>query len=168
MCSCCISFFPGDLSFTWVSHFNSSERDTHFLGHFWRSVWKLLCTSLYMSIAYHPQTDGKTEITNLVLGNMLWSLVRNNFKFWDSKMCITKFAHNHATNHSSSFFPLKVVYGLILRCPLDLIPLPDRVHIYGQASDFVIISTPFMRRLKIIYKPQWPYTKKMLIRSCSR
>lgn len=114
-----------------------SDRETRFLGHFWRSLWKLLRTSLDMSSAYHPQTDGQTEVTNRALGNLLRCLVGDNIKSWDTKLCQAEFAHNHALNRSLGFSPFRVVYGLQPRCPLDLSTLPDKTRCHGQAVDFV-------------------------------
>ncbi|GJS67294.1 putative reverse transcriptase domain-containing protein [Tanacetum coccineum] len=40
-----------------------SDRDGKFMSHFWKSLNKALGTRLYMSIAYHPETDGQSERT---------------------------------------------------------------------------------------------------------
>lgn len=114
-----------------------SDRDTRFLSHFWRSLWKLLGTSLDMSTAYHPQTDGQTEVTNRSLGNLLRCLVGDNIKSWDSKLSQAEFAHNHALNRSLGYSPFQVVYGIMPRCPLDLATTPDLTRHHGEAVDFV-------------------------------
>nr|GEW99884.1 transposon Ty3-G Gag-Pol polyprotein [Tanacetum cinerariifolium] len=47
------------------------DRDPRFASNFWRSLQKALDTSLDMSIAYHPQTDGQSERTIQTLEDML-------------------------------------------------------------------------------------------------
>lgn len=114
-----------------------SDRDSRFLSHFWRSLWKLLRTSLDMSSAYHPQSDGQTEVTNRSVGNLLRCLVGENIKSWDSILCKAEFAYNHAVNRSTSFSPFRVIYGLVPRGPIDLGVIPDATRDHGQAADFV-------------------------------
>jgi hypothetical protein len=60
-----------------------SDRDTEFIGHFWRTLWKKLGTDLSFISTYHPQIDGQTEVVNKSLGNLLRSLVTEYHNHWD-------------------------------------------------------------------------------------
>nr|GEU84074.1 putative mitochondrial protein [Tanacetum cinerariifolium] len=44
-----------------------SDKDSVFLSHFWQSLFKILKVELKVSTAYHPQTDGQTEVVNKCL-----------------------------------------------------------------------------------------------------
>jgi hypothetical protein len=61
-----------------------SDRDTKFIGNFLRTLWKKMGTNLFFSSSYHPQTDGKTEVVNRSLGNLLRSLVAEHHSSWDN------------------------------------------------------------------------------------
>ena len=59
------------------------DRDVKFTGHFWHTLWKKMNTELSYSSAYHPQTDGQTEVVNRSIGKLLRSLVGENSRMWD-------------------------------------------------------------------------------------
>uniref|UniRef100_A0A251SVV5 Putative reverse transcriptase domain-containing protein n=1 Tax=Helianthus annuus TaxID=4232 RepID=A0A251SVV5_HELAN len=114
-----------------------SDRDTRFLSHFWRSLWKMVNTQLNFSSAYHPQTDGQTEVVNRSLGNLLRCLVGDHVKAWDQKLCQAEFAHNHAVNRSTGYSPFQIVYSSQPRGPLDLMSLPVSGSVPKKVQDFV-------------------------------
>jgi hypothetical protein len=60
-----------------------SDRDTKFIGHLWRTLWKKLGIDLSFISAYHPQTDGQTKVMNKIFGNLLRSLVTKHHSQWD-------------------------------------------------------------------------------------
>lgn len=59
-----------------------SDRDKVFTSSFWRHLFKLQGTTLLMSSAYHPQTDGQSEAVNKCLEMYLRCLVYENPKLW--------------------------------------------------------------------------------------
>ncbi|KAH9735062.1 Endonuclease [Citrus sinensis] len=105
-----------------------SDWDTRFLSHFWKTLWKLTNTRLNFSSAYHPQTDGQTEVVNRSLGNHLRSLVGDNLKMWDQKLYQVEFTYNRAVKRSTGLSPFQVNYGYNPRAPIDLAPVPDLVR----------------------------------------
>ena len=65
------------------------------------------------------------------------SWIVDNIKSWDTKLGQAEFAHNHATNRSTTFSPFHVVYGLVPRGPLDLTTTPEKTRHHGEAIDFI-------------------------------
>jgi alpha-ketoglutarate-dependent taurine dioxygenase len=83
-----------------------------FIGNFWRTLWKKLGTNLSFSSAYHPQTDGQTEVVNRSLGDLLRSLVTEHHSQWDNILPQAEFAYNDSVNRSTGQSPFQVVYGM--------------------------------------------------------
>ena len=47
------------------------DRGTQFTSHFWQKLHESMDMKLNFSLGYHPQTDGQTKRTNLILEDML-------------------------------------------------------------------------------------------------
>ena len=105
-----------------------SDRDSKFLSNFWTSLWTMMGTKLLFSTAYHPQTDGQTEVTNRTLGNILRTLVKKNTKDWDEKLAHAEFAYNRCPSMTTKYSPFECVYGFNPLTPTTLVclPLQDR------------------------------------------
>ncbi|KAL1194506.1 RNA-directed DNA polymerase-like protein [Cardamine amara subsp. amara] len=105
-----------------------SDRDTKFLSHFWKTLWRKLGTKLLFSTTCHPQTDGQTEVVNRTLSTLLRATVGKNLINWVSCLPYIEFAYNHARHSATKQSPFEIVYGFNPLTPLDLSPLPQAVY----------------------------------------
>jgi hypothetical protein len=101
-----------------------SDRDPRFTAHFWQAFWKGLGTTLSMSTAYHPQTDGQTENANRTLEMMLRAVVNFEQDDWEDHLPAAELATNNATNATTGLSPFYIYYGREARLPLDLAIAP--------------------------------------------
>jgi len=106
-----------------------SDRDVKFVSYFWKTLWAKLGTKLLFSSAFHPQTDGQTEVTNRILGNLLRCLINEHAMSWDLIFPQAEFAYNNFVNRTTGTTPFELVYGLKLKIPTDVnhLPLPQKV-----------------------------------------
>ena len=51
------------------------DRDPLFISHFWQEPFCVSGTLMQMSSAYHPQSDGQTEVLNCVIEQYLHAFV---------------------------------------------------------------------------------------------
>ena len=71
-----------------------SDRDSIFMGKFWKSLFNLLKTRISPSSAYHPQTDGQTQIVNRKVEEMIRALSYYNKYNWDENLFEFEVAYN--------------------------------------------------------------------------
>ena len=103
-----------------------SDRDSKYLSHFWRTLWRKLGTLLTYSTSHHSQTNGQTEVTNRSLGNLLRSYVGENLKQRDMILPQIEFAYNWFLHQIIGMSPFEVVYGVNPIGPLDLLSYPTK------------------------------------------
>ena len=82
-----------------------SDRDPRFTANFWKCLWKLTGTTLAMSTAYHPQTDGQTERMNRTLEDMLRANTNYEQDNWDEYLITLEIAYNNSVQASTGFTP---------------------------------------------------------------
>jgi hypothetical protein len=114
-----------------------SNRDSKFLAHFWRTLWKKLGTNLNYSTSFHPQTDGQTEVVNRSLGNLLHCLIKENPREWGAILPLAKFSFNASINRTTQSSTFEVVYGLQPAGVADLLSLPLPTKSNLKALDMV-------------------------------
>lgn len=88
-----------------------SDRDPIFLSKFWAELFKLSGTSLKHSSAYHPQTDGQTEVVNKGLEQFLRVMTSDSPYKWTDYLGWAEFCYNTSYHSSINMSPFQAMYG---------------------------------------------------------
>ena len=88
-----------------------SDRDVVFTSKFWKEIMRLMGTSLHMTSAFHPQSDGQSESANRVIIMYLRCLTSDRPRQWLQWLPWAEYVFNTAYQSSLRDTPFKIVYG---------------------------------------------------------
>jgi hypothetical protein len=105
-----------------------SDRDTTFTSIFWQELFIKQGIELTMSSAYHPQTDGQTEVVNRSLEQYLRAFASDKPQKWVDWLPLAEFWFNtnyHTSTHTS---PFEALYGYPPPTLMEYIPDTNKVE----------------------------------------
>nr|GEX38782.1 putative reverse transcriptase domain-containing protein [Tanacetum cinerariifolium] len=91
-----------------------------------KSLNKALGTQLYMSTAYHPETDGQSERTIQILEDILRACVLDFRKGWDKHLPLVEFSYNNSYHTNIKAASFEALYGRKFRSPVCWAEVGDR------------------------------------------
>ncbi|GKC59101.1 reverse transcriptase domain-containing protein [Tanacetum coccineum] len=97
-----------------------SDRRTHFCNDQFANVMLKYGVTHRLSTAYHPQTSGQVEVSNLGLKRIIERTVGENRASWSDKLDDALWAFRTAYKTPIGCTPYKLVYGKACHLPIEL------------------------------------------------
>uniref|UniRef100_A0A2N9J2Z8 Reverse transcriptase n=2 Tax=Fagus sylvatica TaxID=28930 RepID=A0A2N9J2Z8_FAGSY len=123
-----------------------SDRDTAFTSTFWQELFTRQGTDLAMSTAYHPQTDGQTEVVNRSLEQYLRAFAADKPSQWANWLPLAEYWFNTNYHTSTKTTPFEALYGYPPPRLLEYIPGTTRVeavddYLYTRQQALSLLKT---------------------------
>ncbi|KAJ0555261.1 putative nucleotidyltransferase, Ribonuclease H [Helianthus annuus] len=89
-----------------------SDRDPIFMSLFWKEFLQLQGIDQALSTAYHPQSDGQTEVLNRCLETYLRCMTMANPNSWSQWLSLAEWWYNSTWHSAIGMSPFKALYGV--------------------------------------------------------
>nr|GEX75316.1 putative reverse transcriptase domain-containing protein [Tanacetum cinerariifolium] len=134
-----------------------------------RSLQKALGSSLDMSTAYHPETDGQSERTIQTLDDMLRAYVIDFRKGWVNHFPLVELSYNNSYHASIKAIPFEALYGRKCHSPVcwadvgqvqltDGLHFDDRLHFVEEPIEIIDQEVKRLKQSRIlIVKVRWNF-----------
>jgi transposase InsO family protein len=96
-----------------------SDRGPQFISDFWREFYQILSVKLKLSTAFHPQTDGQTEIINQYIDQRLRPFVSYYQDNWSEMLPLIDHTQLVLPHDSIGMSPFQLLYGYKPRMSFD-------------------------------------------------
>ncbi|MCO5555626.1 hypothetical protein L7F22_009171 [Adiantum nelumboides] len=127
-----------------------SDRDSRFTSLFWKAIWENIGTRLQFSSSFHPQTDGQSEIANLVVLDLLKSYISDQKTQWERYLPLVEFAYNNTIHSSTGKAPFEIVEGAMKVPPF--LSTKDKIF---EANEYIRdLDTAFAKVCETLQKSQ--------------
>ncbi|KAJ0854088.1 putative nucleotidyltransferase, Ribonuclease H [Helianthus annuus] len=99
-----------------------SDRDPVFMSNFWKEFMRLQGIQLALSTAYHPQSDGQTEVLNRCLESYLRSMCMDCPNNWVKWLPLAQWWYNTTFHSAIKMSPHEALYGIKPNIHIPYIP----------------------------------------------
>lgn len=89
----------------------TSDRDKLFIHGFWHDLCRLLRIEQRLSSAYHPQTDGSSEVVNQMIEQYIRIYGNYAQNDWSKWLPLCEFTYNNSVNASTKVTPFWACYS---------------------------------------------------------